>query len=275
MFAADPASRRTGFLLVPATVLVLVATHGDGAEPVVHRLRSDRQSGETLVKVLVPDRREQGSRFPVLYVLPVEPGEERHYGDGLEEVVRHDLHNKHRVICVLPTFSRLPWYADHPSDPGLRQESYLLHDVLPLVERSYPARTDREGRLLVGFSKSGWGAYSLLLRHPDVFGKAAAWDAPLTETAPQRFGMGPIFGTQANFENYRITSLLARRASDLGPRPRLVLLGYGNFREAHVAAHRQMTALNIPHVYRDGPQRKHDWHSGWLAEAVAALMAAP
>ena len=72
---------------------------------------------------------------------------------------------------------------------SLHQEKYLLEDVLPLVEGSYPVETGPDGRLLVGFSKSGWGAWSLLLRHPGVFGKAAAWDAPLMQDAPDRFGM--------------------------------------------------------------------------------------
>jgi hypothetical protein len=59
------------------------------------------------------------------------------------------------------------------------------------------------GLLLLGFSKSGWGAlFSLLLRHPDVFGKAAAWDAPLVMDSPGRHGNGDIFGTPENFEKY-------------------------------------------------------------------------
>ena len=44
----------------------------------------------------------------------------------------------------------LPWYADHPTDVGIRQESYFLKVVLPFVERTYPARTERDGRLLLG-----------------------------------------------------------------------------------------------------------------------------
>ena len=176
------------------------------------------------------------------------------------------------MICVFPTFSHLPWYADHPTDPLIRQESYLLKVVLPLVERTYPAEPDREGRLLLGFSKSGWGAFSLLLRNPGVFGKAAAWDAPLTEDRPLRFGMGPIFATQENFEKYRISALLESRAPELREGSRLVLVGYDNFRTAHVETHQQMVAWKIPHVYRDGPRRKHQWHSGWLPEAVGLLV---
>jgi hypothetical protein len=238
----------------------------------VHRVRSAYQSGPTKIKVLLPDVMEEGRRYPVLYVLPVEAGDGTRWGDGLVEVKSHDLHNRHRLICVLPTFSDLPWYADHPTDPGIRQESYLLRVVIPVVERRYPAMREPEGRLLVGFSKSGWGAFSLLLRHPDVFGRAAAWDAPLTEDRPKRFGMGPIFGTRENFEHYRVSALLDKRSDVLLRKRRLVLTGYGNFRAHHVGVHEQLVSLGIPHVYRDGPRREHQWHSGWLPEAVDLLV---
>ena len=36
-----------------------------------------------------------------------------------------------------------------------------------------------------------------------------------------------------------------------------------------------MTELAIPHVWRDGPRRKHDWHSGWVPEAVELLTSSP
>jgi hypothetical protein len=54
---------------------------------------------------------------------------------------------------------------------------------------------------------------------------------------------------------------------------RLALLGYGHFRAAHQAAHALMDRLKIAHDHRDGPKRKHDWHSGWVAEAVEFLVA--
>jgi hypothetical protein len=234
-------------------------------------LQSPYQSGTTDFRVLLPDPLEPGRRYRTLYVLPVEPGRESRYGDGLAEVLRANLHNRFALVCVAPTFAQLPWYADHPNDSGVRQESHLLRAVLPAVERDYPVLTKREGRLLVGFSKSGWGAYSLLLRNPTVFAAAAAWDAPLEESTAQRFGMGPIFGSQENFEQYRISTLLAARAELLRGSPRLVLAGYGNFREATVATHRRLETLGIPHVYRDGPPRTHVWGSGWLPEAVELL----
>ncbi|QDV35665.1 ribosomal protein L7/L12 [Tautonia plasticadhaerens] len=237
-----------------------------------HTVRSGFQAEPTRIRVVLPEGREPGERFPVVYVLPVEAQEEHRYGDGLEEVLDHGLHEEHRAIFVAPTFSHLPWYADHPTDPGIRQERHLLEVVIPFVEATYPARAEPGGRLLLGFSKSGWGAYSLLLRHPEVFGRAAAWDAPLMMAEPGRHGSGPIFGSFENFEGYRVSRLLEERAGQLGDDERLILLGYGNFREDHREVHALMERLGIAHAYRDGPGRKHDWHSGWVPEAVALLL---
>ncbi len=241
----------------------------------VHTVRCEYQSGETKIRVLLPDRLEPGRRYPVIYVLPVEAGDGRQYGVGLDVVRKHGLHNRHSAIFVAPTFSDLPWYADHPTNPAIRQESYFLKVVVPAVEKDYPARAERAGRWLLGFSKSGWGAWSLLLRHPDVFGRAAAWDAPLAEAAPRNFGMGPIFGTPENFEQYRIESLLRREGPRLGQKPRLVLVGYGNFRQQHVRVHEEMLRWGAPHIYRDGPPRKHHWEGGWLPEAMELLVSLP
>lgn len=252
----------------PATVS---ATRQESNDVRVHLLRSDFQAGPTEVRVLLPSSLDAQRRHRCLYVLPVEAARGSRYGDGLREIQRLGLHEKHRLICVGPTFSALPWYADHPSDSRVRQESYFLQDVVPLVDRTYPTRSEPAGRWLVGFSKSGWGAFSLLLRHPDVFGKAAAWDAPFAVDRPVSFGMGAIFATQENFEQYRITALVRRSAGRLGPEPRLIHLGYGNFREHHQSLERLLTELNVPHVYRDGPKREHTWSSGWLEEAVEAL----
>jgi hypothetical protein len=111
-----------------------------------------------------------------------------------------------------------------------------------------------------------------LLRHPDLFGRAAAWDAPLMMAKPDRYGMGEIFGSQENFEKYRIAKLVENAAADLGKDKRLILLGVGNFRAHHEKMHLLLDMKKVPHVYTDAPLRKHDWHSGWVAEAASALL---
>jgi enterochelin esterase-like enzyme len=240
-----------------------------------HAISSPYQAGDTRIRVLLPDHLDAEIRLPVVYVLPVEAGDGSHYGDGLREVQRHDLHNQRRVIFIAPTFTHLPWYADHSRDQGVRQESHLVNAVLPLVEKTYPTLSEPRGRLLLGFSKSGWGAWTLLLRHPEVFGRAAAWDAPLVTMKFGKFQSGPIFGSEENYLKYDVARLLRGRGASLGKEPRLVLLGKGSLADDTAATHALLETLTIPHAYLDGPQRKHDWHSGWVSEAVDLLLISP
>jgi len=252
---------------------VSVAPARRGADGFIrHHVKSTYQGGETLIRILLPDGMAKGRRYPVVYVLPVEAGLEGRYGDGLLEIKRRRLHQEYDAIFVSPTFSQLPWYADHPTDPEVRQETYFLRVVVPFIERSYPASTNPTDRLLLGFSKSGWGAWTMLLRHGNAFGGAAAWDAPLLMEDLGKYGTPPIFGTQENFEVYRPAPLLRKNAPWLRSKGRLVLTGFGNFREQHQRAHLLLGELRIPHHYRDGPQREHHWHSGWVPQAVKLLL---
>lgn len=238
----------------------------------VHTVDSPFQSGKTKIRVLLPSQIHKDKKYRVLFVLPVEKNEENRYGDGLLEIKKANLHNKHNLICVAPTFSHLPWYANHPSDQSIQQETYFLKVVVSFVDVIYPTTCSADGRFLLGFSKSGWGAFSLLLRNPDLFSKAAAWDAPLMKQKPDQFGMGPIFGTQDNFNNYKITSLLEQNASKFGDTNRLILTGYGNFQKHHLQFRKFTEGISVHCIYRNGPKRKHLWSTGWLPETVELLV---
>lgn len=269
----------TGFALAAALALAapadspaISAAKADADGVLTHEVKSAYQAGTTLIRVLLPTRPETGRAYPVVYVLPVEAKSESRYGDGLAEVRKLGMPDKLGAVFVAPTFSHLPWYADHPTKPDVRQESYFLKVVVPFVEKTYPAKAAAGGRLLLGFSKSGWGAFGLLLRHPDTFGRAVAWDAPLMMDAPGKYGSGVVFATADNFQGYQLTKLVEQKAADLRKASRLVVLGYGNFRGEHQRFHELLGKLKVPHEYRDGPSRKHDWHSGWVAEAAELLL---
>jgi hypothetical protein len=235
-----------------------------------HAVHSPFQAGETKIHVLLPQQ-QSAEALKTLYVLPVERFDGHVCGDALAEIRRHGLHNKHQLICVMPTFSHAPWYADHPTAPQIRQESYFLKVVIPFVEKTYRVQRSSSGRLLLGFSKSGWGAYSLLLRHPEIFSRAAAWDAPLGQQSPNKYGMGEVFPNQYALDRYCVWDLLKQQANLLTGSLRFALLGHGVFRGHHQATHYRMLNLGIPHAYEDGPGREHHWESGWVSGAINYL----
>ncbi|MDG2220483.1 MAG: sulfatase-like hydrolase/transferase [Rubripirellula sp.] len=246
-----------------------------------HQISSPYQAGKTHLRILLPDNFDLRQNYRVLYVLPVHEdgvGIEKH-GDGLVEIKKHDFHNRHQLICVAPGYTSKPWYADHDLNPKKQDESHLLKTVLPFIEKRYPVRTDVKSRLLLGFSKSGWGAATLLLRHPDIFYRAAAWDSGI------RVDTGPIeesdrdnriareWGSRANFEAHRLSNLIRLRGQALGDESRLFYFNTEGTRAiGGVEIHRLLVEHGIPHRYVMEPHRKHAWNSGWIPEAMTFLV---
>lgn len=264
-------------LLLTAFVLQLNglvrAEEPEQSTPVItHQLESPFQAGPTTLRIVMPTQQSATHPLMTIYMLPVEAGLESRYGYPVKAVLNQKLHEKYSVLFAFPTFTALPWYADHPTDKTIQQESHLLKTVIPFVEQHYPVGQDADHRYLLGYSKSGWGAWSLILRNPHLFARASAWDAPLAMTKIGRYGNGPIFGTQENFEHYCVTNLLSSAPDSFRKEPRLILTGYENFRDQHLQILAILSEQKIQLTYRDGPIRKHHWESGWVEEAVQLLL---
>lgn len=225
------------------------------------------------VEVIVPDTLDAARLYRVLYILPVAAGTTSRWGSGIQEAAKADIANRYGVLCVAPAFSATPWFADHPTDPALSQESHFIKTVLPWVEKNYPVMPSREGRLLLGFSKSGYGSIMLLLRHPDLFDKAVAWDAPTDKTKPDQFNMIEVFGTEENFARYAIPTLVEKRADTLkGGAPRLFLMANRDGDHKMSGVHEQLLARGVPHVYEFTEHIKHHWSSGWVPRAAELVL---
>ena len=270
-----------GSLILLCSCLWLNAIEKDENGFQLHWLESPYQAKETSLRVLVPDHIEEGKIYPVLYVLPVHEDGLRNHGDGLIEMLKLNVHNEHAIICVAPAFTTKPWFADHDLNPEKRDESHLLKSVLPFVEANYPVRTDVEGRLLIGFSKSGWGAMTLLLRNPQVFHKAVGWDTgirvdtgPFDEAFDRDARVARDFGSYENFEKYRISTLVKTRGKDLGDDVRLFYFNRdGNVRAwGGAQIHELLIDAAVPHRYVMEPYRDHRWDSGWVPEALDFLL---
>jgi S-formylglutathione hydrolase FrmB len=224
------------------------------------------------VTALLPDSIGPQERLRVVYVLPVEPDSQRMFGSALDEAALLDLQNRYRVMVVAPTFAQTPWYANHPTDSSIQQETFLVRDVIAAVDRQLPTLAVSEGRLLLGFSKSGWGAFSLVLRHPNVFGGAASWDAPMMLDSIGPYDTPAIFGSQMNFQGYRPDVLLRQVGRAVSESHRFVIMGSWFFERETRSAHALMDSLGVKHAYRQGPRREHAWWSGWMSEAFDLLL---
>lgn len=240
-----------------------------------YTVTSDRQMTETIVRVLEPDAPSTRERRRILFVLPASPELSHRSGDGLDQILAHDLHNRYGFTAVAPTYSDWPWMTDLPDRQMFQQILYFIEDVVGFADRLYP---DSE-RLLLGYSKGGSAAIQLLLRYPHLFRAAAAFDSPVMKEEPDQWEMPYFWPDPEHFRDFAIPHLLRTRGHMLRDAPRIGLFGYGNFgKDApewthdHLsAAHELLDELNIPHHYENDVHRAHRWDSGWLPAALAAL----
>jgi len=270
------------FTILSAILLLFVQNTKGSTDDngfISHRIASPFQADSTTIRVLLPDTIVPGEMYRVLYILPVIENDNRRYGGGLEEVMKHNFHNKYKIICVAPEFTAKPWYCDHSTDMGRQDESHFLKTVIPFIDKNYPSLKSTEGRLLMGFSKSGWGAFTLILRNPQLFHRVAGWDSGVrVDTGPiseeeRTERIETLFGDATNFEKYRISTLLREQGANLGDETRLFYYNTQGIRgPGGVDIHQLMVQLGIPHLYLYEPYREHRWDSGWIPEVVRFLV---
>jgi enterochelin esterase-like enzyme len=234
----------------------------------IQSLESDYQNGKQEIRVLLPKTYDPKQKYRTVYVLPVFGGKE--FG-GFEVFKQLQANDTYNLIVVGMSFEKEPWYGDHASDPKVRQASYLQKCVVPLIEKQYSTVGATEGRLLFGFSKSGWGAFSLILKAPDFFGYAAAWDAPVT-FKEFHYGMSQVYGTTEQLAKYRPDLLFSQQNANFQTKTRLVLTGHKSWGGQTKEAHQLMEREHIRHYFDDTLVFTHSWNKDWVAPTLAALM---
>jgi hypothetical protein len=152
----------------------------------------------------------------------------------------------------------------------------MAMDLQPWVKANL-STTGSEQNWLIGFSKSGIGAQTLILRHPDKFTLAASWDFPADMNAYDEYGTNSSdsYGTDANFQaNYRLTpAFLAAHAAPFKANNRIWIGGYHYFQQDVADYNALLTAEGIQHTTETPTAMAHEWDSGWVSIALAALEA--
>jgi enterochelin esterase-like enzyme len=268
-------------LCLVSVALVLAGARAVAAAPRIetHEVESEYQNGKQVIRVILPDNYDANRKYRTLYLLPVAKGFGKQDDVAMDIIVRTGVHNRHDLIVVQMGFEREPWFGDHVSDKRVRQASYVKDFLVPYIETHYSTTGTTEGRLLLGFSKSGWGAFSLILKYPETFGYAASWDAPLM-FREFHYGMAAVYGTAEQLAVFRPDLLAKSGAAPFREKTRLVLAGEKAWGamipppdgKSHTAAYHALLERNaIKHVYLDKLDTPHRWDEKWLVPLVDEL----
>jgi len=192
----------------------------------------------------------------------------------METLLGLNAQNQYNLTIIEPTFGIDPWYADNPNDPNVQYETFMAQDLVPWVKQNL-ATTGTEQNWLIGFSKSGYAAQDLILKHPSVFTLAASWDFPADMSSYAGFGADSeaSYGTDANFQaNYRLSQAFvdAHKAPFLSSN-RIWIGGYSEYQADVSDYDALLTSEGIAHTTETPQSMDHTWGSGWIPIALAAL----
>ena len=226
------------------------------------------------LRVLTPTNPAPGVAHNFLIALPVEPGEGTTYGDAMSTLESLNAQNQYNLTIVEPSFAIDPWYADSATDPTELMETFMTDQLVPWI-KAHLATTGKEQVWLIGFSKSGVGAQDLILKHPNVYTLAASWDFP---DSPSYDALGSseatAYGTNANFlANYQLSqNFVNTYAAPFAQQKRLWIGGYYYFDwDVYNDYAPELTNAHVLYDAESATQMAHNWGSGWVPGALAAL----
>jgi S-formylglutathione hydrolase FrmB/cytochrome c2 len=237
---------------------------------------NDQGNHPFAVRVLVPTDPSTNYAHSFLYALPVENGlTGQSLGDGLDELESLNVENQYNATIIEPIFPMYSWYADNPNDATINYETFVA-DILPQWVDSHFSTTGDEQNLLIGFSKSGYGAVDLLLKHPTVFAAAAAFDFPADMTTYNALGSSTAdeYGTQANFQNnYELDqSFVDTYKAPFTTQDRLWIAGGPLYSKDVADFNNLLTSQGVLDTFTTTQTGDtHSWTGGWVPSAVAGL----
>ena len=112
---------------------------------------------------------QSDARYPVLYLLHGYMQNYTVWGRNLAAAFYARELNE--LIVVLPDAGN-SWFINYAASfdgQTNNWEDHIVKDVIGYVDKSYRTEASREGRAIAGLSMGGFGAYSMGLRHSELF----------------------------------------------------------------------------------------------------------
>ena len=219
--------------------------------------------------VLLPDAYDKsGGEIPVVYLL--------HGCNGthmtLVSSVTSNAVDRYGFAIVCP-WGGHSWWMDAPKTNSCF-ETWLVKDVMPIVETRYRVRKDRAGRGIAGSSMGGFGAHYIGIRHKDLFSAVGSVFGAFDLTkSPDSWGKPELFGCSVTGDGGRAERSILNVSESLnnGELMLIEVVGTSDFTLAeNRALHESLTKRGIAHSYveirgADDVASQHTYKFAWPA----------
>ena len=246
-------------------------------------LRSGNEPRGVVTRVVVPAGWRPGRPALLMVFLHDGRGSERSFErHGLAGVVAaYQRDGILPPVLVASPRIRGTFVADSPRG---RMESFLADDLVPALEKAFPGAGGSRGRRSVwGISMGGYGALKLALRHPGVFGRAAAlapwvqhlsWEGYAAHRGLSgRWRVEPVFGSSRAESRFERNDLyrLAAEADPAAVPPLLIRTGSEDrWEPGAVELERVLRNRGIEVDAASVPGAHHAWRD-WARTAPAVI----
>jgi len=165
------------------------------------------------------------------------------------------------LIVVMPDGYR-GFYTDHKD--GRPYAKYIAEEVVPQIERCFPAKESRGSRCISGLSMGGYGALRLALGYPDKFVSATSHSGALmvgskSFSSKSQRELRRIFGARPAGTDHDLVELARRcKRAGKGPRIRIDCGSQDQLLDDNRRYHRILEEMDIPHEYDEWPG-EHNW----------------
>jgi S-formylglutathione hydrolase FrmB len=176
---------------------------------------------------------------------------------------------QHNYLIVAPEGND-GWYTDSVTVPSDKYESYIVKELIPLIDKKFRTVADRDHRAIAGLSMGGYGAVKFGLKNPEIFSLVGSFSGALRATSFNEKNAGAI-GRSA-MAVFGPDDSPARRANDIFAITKALSPDqirkmpfiyqscgtedflFSNNRDFELL----LIAEKIPHEYREHPGA-HDW----------------
>ncbi len=125
--------------------------------------------------------------------------------------------------------------------------------------------------VLVGFSKSGLGAWNLARAMPELLVGTVIFDAPMVREKLPPWGTAPFYADEGAWQADLPARTIAEFKVAVPAGHRLVLVSGAVFHDEMARMSELLVAAGVEHRFLARPRLRHHWQSGWLDEAVGAI----
>ncbi|MBA4146141.1 MAG: esterase, partial [Cytophaga sp.] len=152
--------------------------------------------------IYTPPGFSKKKKYPVLYLLHGIGGDEKEWlKGGSPQVILNNLYADKKIepmIVVMPNGRAMKndraignVFDKEKVDAFATFEKDLLHDLIPYIEKNYPAYTDREHRAIAGLSMGGGQSLNFGLGNLDKFAWVGGFSSAPNTKAPEELVPDP------------------------------------------------------------------------------------